>query len=410
MHPSASRRFALRPSLRWGLPLAALLLTGGGALWMKSNNAAAAADKPAAEKKEDKPKVFELAAQDVAAVETRELALNLPVSGTLMPLHQATVKSKVAAELRESLLAEGQPVSRGQVVMRLDTADLQARLATFQASEEEARARLALAQKTHENNAKLFQQKYISQSALDSVQNSLELARAGLKSAESQTSIARRALEDSVVRAPIDGIIAKRYAQPGEKVPADAPLFAVVALDQLLFEAQVPTAEIPQVKVGQTVSFNVDGFGSRSFSGKVARIAPMAELGSRTMTVYIGAVNADLSLKAGMFARGGIVLEKTGALPVVPLAALRDEAGKKVVHKVENGTVVTQEVKPGLRNEAEGVVAIEQGLAAGNHVIVARLATVKPGAKVKLPGTAETPAAAKTTVAALAAPSTTVKN
>jgi membrane fusion protein (multidrug efflux system) len=358
-------------------------------MWMKARaDTAAAVEKKAAEVKEKKLLTYELAPNDVAAVHAGELSVSLPVSGSLTPLNQATVKAKVAAEVRATLVPEGVAVTRGQVVMRFDTADLQARLATQQALEEETRARLALARKTHDSQAKLLNQKFISQTAFDTALNGVELAQAGVKSAESQTSIARRALEDGVVRAPIDGVISKRYVQPGEKVAQDMPLFTVVSLNQLILEAQVPTADIPRVKLGQRVSFNVEGFSGRSFSGKVARINPVAETGTRAVTVYISAENADQALKGGMFAKGSIVLEKTGVVTLLPIAALRQEGGGTLVHKVENGAVVAQPVKLGLRNEDEGMIEVTEGLAPGTHVILARLAGVKHGSKVSLPESA----------------------
>ena len=397
-------RSTFRRSLRWSLPLIAVLALGGaGGMWMKARaDTAAAIEKKAAAEKEKKALTFELAPNDVAAVNAGELSVSLPVSGSLTPLNQATVKSKVAAEVRATLVPEGVAVTRGQVIMRHDTADLQARLATQQALEEEARARLALARKTHDSQAKLLNQKFISQTAFDTAQNGMELAQAGVKSAESQTGIARRALDDGLVRAPIDGVISKRFVQPGEKVAQDMPLFTVVSLSELILEAQVPTADIPRIKLGQRVSFNVEGFNGRTFTGKVARINPVAEIGTRAVTVYISAGNADQSLKGGMFAKGSIVLERTGLVTLLPIAALRQEGGASTVHKIENGAVVAQPVKLGLRNEDEGLIEVTEGLAPGAQVIIAKLAGVKHGSKVTLPESA--------IKAVAAAPSTAVSN
>jgi membrane fusion protein, multidrug efflux system len=282
---------------------------------------------------------------------------------------------------------EGMPVARGQAVMRLDSADLQARVATQQAALEEAKARLALARKNQESHSALLKQKFISQTAFDTAESNVELAQAAVKSAASQLDIVRRALEDAVVRAPIDGIISKRHVQPGEKVAPDMPLFAMVNLKQLVLEASVPASEIPRIKPGQGVAFNVEGFAGRSFSGKVARINPAAEAGSRAMTVEIEVANGDGALRGGMFAKGGITLEQSARMPVVPMAALR--AGGKdgsTVYKVDGNKVVAQPVTLGLRNEDEGMVEITSGLDAGSQVLVVKLDALKPGSDVKLPG------------------------
>lgn len=363
-----------------------LLLAIAGGVWMAMHanklGAAVTAETKAQQKKVE---VYELSSGDFVRVEARELRVTLPVSGTLNALSQATVKSKVAGEVRETPVAEGVKVLRGQVVVRLDTADLTARLATQQAAHEEASARLALARKNHETNLSLLKQKFISQNAFDTAHNSVELAQAGVKSAASQLDMARRALDDALVRAPIDGIISKRFVQPGEKAAPDMPLFAMVNLTQLILEAQVPASEIPRVRAGQEVVFNVDGFQGREFVGKVARINPMAEAGTRAMTVYIAVDNADDALKAGMFAKGGITLEKSTALPLLPLAALRQEGGATIVYKIENNKISAQPVKLGMRNDGEGMAVAAAGVVAGDRVLVMKLDGVKPGSAVKLP-------------------------
>jgi membrane fusion protein (multidrug efflux system) len=376
-----------RPYKRWLMPIGGvLLLAVAGGVWMTmhTNNIGAAVTADA-KTQQKKVEVFELSSGDFAQVEARELRVMLPVSGTLNALSQATVKSKVAAEVRDTPVPEGVKVLRGQVIVRLDTADLKARLATQQAAHEEANAKLALAQKNHETNLTLLKQKFISQNAFDTAQNSVESAQAGVKSTASQQDIARRALEDAVVRAPIDGIISKRFVQPGEKAALDMPLFAMVNLAQLILEAQVPASEIPRVQAGQEVAFNVDGFQGRNFHGKVARINPMTEAGTRAMTVYIAVDNADGALKAGMFAKGGITLEKSATLPVLPLVALRQETDAAIVYKIENNRIVAQAVKLGLRSEDEGLAVAAAGLVAGDRVLIVKLDGVKPGSAVKLP-------------------------
>lgn len=376
---------------RWLKPVAGLLIVvvaGGVWMAMRPINTAAATAAATDTKAAKKADILELAAGDIAAIEARELRVTLPVSGTLAAQSQATVKSKVAAEVRDTPVPEGIKVVRGQVIVRLDTADLQARLLTAQAAQEEANARLALAKKNHDSNLALLQQKYISQNAFDTAQNSVELAQAGLKSAESQLDIARRAMDDAVVRAPIDGIISKRFVQPGEKASPDMPLFAIVNLTQLILEAQVPASEIPRVKAGQEVEFSVEGFQGRKFIGKVARINPAAEAGSRAMTVYIAVDNADGALKGGMFAKGGITLEKSAVMPLLPLVALRSENGADVAYKIEGKKIVAQSVKLGLRNEDEGLVEVASGLAEGDRVLAVKLDGVKPGREIKLPDSA----------------------
>jgi RND family efflux transporter MFP subunit len=208
--------------------------------------------------------------------------------------------------------------------------------------------------------------------------------------------IARIALNDGVIKAPIDGVISKRHVQAGEKLAPDMPVYSIVNLSELTLEAQVPASEVPRVKVGQDVKFRVDGFAQREFHGKVARINPATETGSRAMLVYIAVRNDDSALRAGMFAKGSIVTDRSAVAPVVPLAAIRsDKDGQQIVYKVEQGKLLAQPVKIGLRNEEEGYAEVQEGLQQGAHVIISRLDSLKPGAAVKLPAAPPPSAQAK---------------
>ncbi|MYM72167.1 efflux RND transporter periplasmic adaptor subunit [Duganella sp. FT134W] len=374
---------------RWRKPAAILIvvaLAGGGWAILRSKPEAAPAPAPATAAAKDKKDIFELSSGDVAAVSARSLAVSLPLSGSLAPLSSATIKSKVSGVVEATTLQEGMAVRAGQVLARVDQADLRARLQQQQAMLDEAQARLALATKNETNSQALLKQKYISQNAYDSTQNSVDLARASVKSASAMVELARIALNDGVIKAPIDGVISKRHVQAGEKLALDMPVYSIVNLAEMILEAQVPASEIPRIKVGQDVKFRVEGYAQRDFHGKVARINPATEAGSRAMLVYIAVPNGDNALRAGMFAKGSIVTDRSAVAPIVPLAAVRsDKDGKHLVYKVEQGKLVAQPVKIGLRNEDEGYAEVTEGLQQGANVIVSRLDNLKPGAAVKLP-------------------------
>jgi membrane fusion protein (multidrug efflux system) len=380
---------ARRPRRLRAIALAVLLLAGGGgaALYFKGIPAAgkqAEAKPAAAAAKDAAPPVYELAQGDLALIEARELSVDLPLSGSLTPLTQATVKSKVSGVVLETTAQEGMNVAAGQVIARLDAADQRARVAQQQAALDEANARLSLAKKNNANSGALLKQNYISQNSYDTTQNSVELAEAAVNAARAQLELARIALADSAIRAPLSGVVSKRHVQAGEKVSPDMPVMSIVNLQQLTLEAQVPASEIPRIKVGQEVRFQVDGYGARRFSGKVARINPTTETGSRALLVYISVNNTDGALRGGMFAKGAITTEKTAARPLLPLAALRRADGQDTVLRIDDGKVVAQKVTLGLRNEDQGYAEVIDGLQAGALVIAAPLEAVKPGSKVKV--------------------------
>ena len=331
---------------------------------------------------------LEFAPADITTVEQKSLIRTLPFSGSLSPLVQSTVKSKVSGEVQKVLAREGETVSQGQVLAQIDTADLNARLDAQVAALEEAKARWSIADKNRESNLKLLKQNFISQNAFDTTHSTLEASAASVRSAEAQVQLARNAKQDAVIRSPISGILAKRMVNGGEKVGPDSPMFTVVNLAKLEIEAPVAASEIPSVKVGQLATFKVDGFGDRVFEGRVERINPITEQGSRSITLYLSVANRDGALKGGMFAKGLLVLDTTQPSAVVPLAAVREDAGQSYVFTLEAGKIVKRNITLGLSEAQAGLVEVKAGLETGAQVVAARMVGLKTGASaiVKSPG------------------------
>ena len=334
-------------------------------------------------KKEDKKPAevtLEFSPADVMTVSQQSLTRTLPFSGSLSPVLQSTVKSKVSGEVKRVLVREGEAVTKGQVLAQIDTADLNARLDAQVAALEEAKARASIADKNREGNLKLLKQNFISQNAFDTTNSTFEASAAAVRSAEAQAQIARNARQDAVIRAPISGILAKRMVNGGEKVGPDSPMFTVVDLSKMEIEAPAPASEIPGVKVGQTAAFKVDGFGERDFEGRIERINPMTEQGSRSITLYISVANRDGVLKGGMFAKGLLVQDKTEPSAVVPIAAVRDDGGQPYVFTLEGGKVAKRNVTLGLNEVQAGLVQVKTGLDTGAQVVSARMVGLKAGA------------------------------
>lgn len=332
------------------------------------------------EKKADAPAVMQFTPADVARVEKREIMRSIAFSGSLAPVVQTTVKSRVAGEVSRVLVREGESVAAGQVLAQVETADLQSRLDAQQASLEEARARYDIAEKNRTNNMALLHQKFISQNAYDTTLSVHDAAAASVRSAEAQVRIAQKAMNDATVRAPFSGIVARKLANAGEKVGIDSPLFALVDLGVMEIEAPAPASEIPSIKVGQPVSFRVDGFAGRKFDGQIERINPQAEQNSRAITVYISVTNRDGALKGGMFAKGDIQVGRTAPSNVIPAGAVRDEAGQTFVFTIEDGKIARRPVKLGLADPQLGMVEITQGLEEGLDVVSVRATGLKVGA------------------------------
>jgi RND family efflux transporter MFP subunit len=293
---------------------------------------------------------------------------------------QTTVKSRVSGDINKVYVREGEAVAAGQLMAQIDTSDLQARLDGQVATLEEARAKLTLADKNRENGLALLHQKFISQNAFDTTQSNSEASAAFVRAAEAQVRLARKALEDAAVRAPFSGIVAKKLVNAGEKVGVDSALFGLVDLATMEIEAPAPAAEVPAVRAGQVAAFRVDGFGARVFDGRVERINPAAEPGSRSITLYISVANRDRALRGGMFAKGQIVLDRTAQSTVVPASAVREESGQAYVFTIENGKVGKRAVTLGFTEPQQGLIEVKSGLEKGLNVVSARVAGLKVGA------------------------------
>jgi membrane fusion protein, multidrug efflux system len=322
---------------------------------------------------------LELAQVDVAAVQPRMLTRLLPLSGSLSPVVQATVKSKVGGEVQQLTVREGQDVREGEAIARLDTRNLQAQYDRELASVEKARADLELATLNREKNRSLLDQKYISQNTFEQTESAYAGSVANVKLAEAQARLAKINLDDAVVRAPFAGTVSRRLVQQGEKVSPDTSIVALVDLRELLLEAAIPAAEIPSVKIGQAARFSVGGFGSRQFEGKVQRINPTTSEGSRAITIYLAVPNPDRALKGGMFAQGDLMLDSTEPVLSIPSSALHFEAGVPIVYTLVDGKIARQQVTIGAQAEGSEFVEVQSGLNAGERVIVASIGDRKPG-------------------------------
>jgi membrane fusion protein (multidrug efflux system) len=326
------------------------------------------------------PVTLEFAAADLAYVEPAALTRWLPLSGTLQPVNQTTVKAKVSGEIRQVSVREGQAVKAGAPIVRFDTADLEAKLSDRLGALESSRAQLELAEKTRAQNQQLLKQKFISQTAYDSAESNLSVMQGTLKSNEAQVQLARNALRDAAVTAPLSGIIAKRHVQPGEKVPFDAPLVTIVDLTEMELQAMVPANDIPELTIGMKVTLAIDGFGERRFTGTIERINPTTEAGTRAILVFIHIPNPDAALRGGMFGTGRVTLAAGGPVPTLPAVAIRTEAGQNFVWTIENGKLARRIVTVGRRDDAAGRVEVKTNLPKGVPILAAPFDNLKIGA------------------------------
>jgi RND family efflux transporter MFP subunit len=338
--------------------------------------------------------VAEFLQNDLYIVEPGALERSLPITGSLMPFNEATVKAKVAGELVAVPVREGESVKQGQLLAKIDLTEVQARVAGREADKQAARAQLTWAEKNRAQQKALLDKSFISQSAFDNIQSNHDVAVAKLHAAESDLVVARKALGDAVLVAPFAGIVSQRHAQPGERVALDAKVVSIVDLSRLQLEASVPPAAIGQVKVGQPMSFRVEGFGERDFAGSIERINPSATAGSRSISIYAVIDNREGLLRGGMFAQGALTLARVENTLTVPATAVREEIGQTYVYAIENGLIKRKNVKVGPADSA-GRVQVLEGLSAGDRIVRANLGSLREGVAARLAGPEPTETAKK---------------
>ena len=331
--------------------------------------------------------VAEFLQDDLVIVEPAVLDRTLPLTGSLAPFNEATVKAKVAGELVAVAVREGERVKQGQVLARVDITDVQARVAARQADVEAAKAQQVWAEKNRDQQKALLDKSFISQSAFDNIQSNYDVAAAKLRAAEAELVVARKALGDAVLVAPFSGMVSYRYAQPGERVALDARVVSVVDLSRLQLEAAVLPAAIGQVRVGQPISFRVEGFGTRAFEGRIERINPSANTGSRSIAVYAVIDNRDAVLRGGMFAQGMLTLSRVENALAVPASAVRESIGQTYVYSIVDGLVKRRNVKVGAA-DAAGRMQVLEGLAAGDRIVRVNLGSLREGMAARLYGPA----------------------
>ncbi|MDP3191343.1 efflux RND transporter periplasmic adaptor subunit [Rhodoferax sp.] len=370
----------MKPWIKWTLAgLAVAVLVGGTLRTLSARQARQAALEVQQAAQKSQVSVA-LAASDLVQVKTLELQQTVLISGPIKAVHTALVKARIPGELRDLTVREGDPVRAGQVLARIDPTESDARLRQAHQQAVAAKAQVAMAQRTFDNNQALVAQGFISSTALASSQASLDAAQASYQAAQSGADLAAKALDDTVLRAPIAGQISQRLAQPGERVPVDARIVEIVDNRQLELEASLNAADSLQVKVGQSAQLTLDGT-NQVIQAKVVRINPSASVGSRTVLVYL-ALAQDANLRHGLFAQGSLNVGAVTTL-ALPLSAVRTDKPQAYVQLVNQNQVQHANVTLGVRgNLVDLTMVAVTGVAEGSVVIDGAVGSLRVGTLV----------------------------
>ncbi len=242
-----------------------------------------------------------------------------------------------------------------------------------------AMAQLATAEATRNQHPDQVRQ---AEAQLGSDQAALRVAEAEVTRREASLGIVAKRLDDTTVRSPINGVVAKRHINPGEFVKDNTALFTVVALDPLKYTGTVPERYAPELKVGQRIELTVEAYPGQSFAGQVTRISPAVEVQTRSLALEGRVPNPDARLRPGFFAKGLVLTRKEGSVAFVPAEAVQYFVGISKVFVVGDGKVQERQVKAGTRQGA--LVEILDGVKPGETVAVSNLSQLFNGAPITL--------------------------
>ena len=281
---------------------------------------------------------------------------------------EADVIAKVEGEVREILVEEGDEVSEGAVLARLDGDRLRLEL-------NESRARLNKMRRDFERNKELREKGLLSE-------GDFEKLRFDLEALEASFNLATLELDYTKIRAPINGVVSERYIKIGTTIRVGDPAFRVTSFDPLVAYLHVPEREYRQIRSGQPVAIDIDALADQRVFSEVTRISPVVDPETGTFKITIEIRDEERRIKPGMFGRMSIVYDRHDNVLQIPRSAVIEDRGNETVFIVEDGEAVRRAVQTGYGSE--GLVEITEGLSDEDNVVTVGHVGLKPGAKVKV--------------------------
>jgi RND family efflux transporter MFP subunit len=312
-------------------------------------------------------------AVEATPVSVGPLRQTIAVVGTLEPKWQAEVKAEYSGVVAEVLVPEWTRVKKGDVLLRFDAREAEAVAASARASFLQAEVAAARATRERERTEKLKQAGLATQQQVDEARTAADAAQATAGAARAQMDVAETRLAKTVVRAPLDGVVASRSVNPGDFVQnmgSDNKMFHIVDNRLLDLAVAVPSSKLSDVRVGQLLTFGTDAVPGRTFEGRVRFVNPAADAASRTVKVFVEAPNADGALRSGLFVKGEIVTGERADVLTAPRTAILswDLAQKQaVLYALEGETARKRTVTTGATSGDQ--VEIVSGLAKGDRVV-----------------------------------------
>ena len=334
--------------------------------------------------KDKRPTQLQVAPEDVLTVQSDAISSGPVVTGSIQPERRADLRAEVSAIVLQVLKENGEPVKRGDVLVRLDETSIRDTLMSAEEAQRAANLSLEQANRQLERLKTLRASGMTSVKALDDAEMARNNALSELSAAKSRVATARQQLGRTVVRAPFDGIVSDRKVSAGDTATIGKELVKVIDPASMRFEGRVSADSIATVKVGQKVNFRVNGYGEQQFAGIVKRIDPAANAVTRQVEVLVEFADKAQPKVAGLYAEGRVDAATANAL-MLPEAAVVKAGDKAYTWRVKDKKLSKVDLVLGARDERTGNFEVKQGLAAGDVVLRAPSSNLKDGQKVEMP-------------------------
>jgi membrane fusion protein, multidrug efflux system len=340
-----------------------------------------------AEAEEGGRPVTTIGPETVVVADSTVLRTGPTVSGALRPERQAEVRAELAGTVLETYVEPGQRVKRGTLLGRIDDRAVRDSYLSAKAAVRSAEQNLSVARRNAERNERLAAAGAVAEREREAAVSAAASAEAALADAQARLALAEKQLAYTEVRSPLTGVVSERQASAGDVVQTGNALFTIMDPRSLELEGTVPAEEVAKLRPGAPVEFSIAGYPGRTFAGTLDRINPAADPATRQVRVYAKLPNQERGLVAGLFAEGRIGTDVRTTL-LVPVSAVDQRGVTPTVLVLRNGRAERQAVELGSRDPATDRIEIRAGLRAGDTVFVGAATAILPGTAVQVTGEA----------------------
>lgn len=312
----------------------------------------------------------------------RTIVPQLHFSGSLDPEWQAQVAAKVDGRLEKVYVHEGDRVEKGQVLAILEQMDTDANLLSAKGSFLDAQTSLRKAETDLARYEKLYATGAVSQQVVDDYRFARDNAAAKLEAARGSLQGMESKAAGTVVTAPADGIVSKRFYQEGYYAKAGTPLFAIADISMLKTTIHIPEGQVTGVKVGNEADIALPAYPGKKLVGKITRIAPVADLPAHTFAAEVSVDNSE-GLLAGVYANVSLIGEPREQVLTIPMHAIVMRDDQQTVFVADAQGVVQRRVLA-LGYSDDKVAEVLSGLDEKDTIVVEGHNKLREGSRINL--------------------------